>query len=385
MFKKRAPKSKPNHQLSLENINSNPTTPPQESLKDQTESNHDQNQASLLPYNNLPQKSLKSTSTSNPHTTTVPNQSFIQQTEDLEESQQFKAGYSSQNEHLRLQNLEKEVEDPRDALRRQVQISEDIKSGKLDPKVYRGQKGYAIYNVKNENDIANSKWTGSIGPIKTQTHFKFSAKMDYNPSLCKDFHDTGYCVFGDSCIYQHDRGDYKAGWELEKDFEEKQRKKQFKAIKRLEKAARGEAEGSESDDSSCIEDYEDEGNYGEIDEKCQLCGENYTTPVVTRCGHIFCEGCALKNYRSTKKCFKCRKDTNGVFNEGKDILKRALEEKVVLKKRKKDRKYMKQDYGPVSDYLMDLKKDDFGRGKAIDDAEIDGAIVVPEEELGKFY
>ncbi len=25
----------------------------------------------------------------------------------------------------------------------------------------------------------------------------------------------GYCGFGDSCIYIHDRGDYKTGWELE--------------------------------------------------------------------------------------------------------------------------------------------------------------------------
>ncbi len=37
--------------------------------------------------------------------------------------------------------------------------------------------------------------------------------------LCKDYHDTGYCCFGDSCLYIHDRGDYKSGWELEKEWE----------------------------------------------------------------------------------------------------------------------------------------------------------------------
>ena len=50
--------------------------------------------------------------------------------------------------------------------------------------------------------------------------YKFACTFDYNPSLCKDYHDTGYCTFGDSCIYIHDRGDYKAGWEIEKEYQE---------------------------------------------------------------------------------------------------------------------------------------------------------------------
>ncbi len=50
-----------------------------------------------------------------------------------------------------------------------------------------------------------------------------SENIDYNPSLCKDYHDTGYCCFGDSCLYIHDRGDYKSGWELEKEWLEEQK------------------------------------------------------------------------------------------------------------------------------------------------------------------
>ena len=42
--------------------------------------------------------------------------------------------------------------------------------------------------------------------------------MDHNPELCKDWFVSGYCVFGNSCIYIHDRYDYKSGFELEKDF-----------------------------------------------------------------------------------------------------------------------------------------------------------------------
>lgn len=50
------------------------------------------------------------------------------------------------------------------------------------------------------------------------SNVKFSCTFDFNPMLCKDYHDTGYCTFGDSCIYIHDRGDYKSGWEMEKEY-----------------------------------------------------------------------------------------------------------------------------------------------------------------------
>lgn len=45
-----------------------------------------------------------------------------------------------------------------------------------------------------------------------------SSRFDYQPDLCKDWKETGYCGFGDSCKFMHDRGDYKAGWELERDW-----------------------------------------------------------------------------------------------------------------------------------------------------------------------
>lgn len=44
--------------------------------------------------------------------------------------------------------------------------------------------------------------------------------MDYNPERCKDFYEHGYCAFGDSCIYIHDRGDYKSGAQLEQEWQE---------------------------------------------------------------------------------------------------------------------------------------------------------------------
>ena len=41
-------------------------------------------------------------------------------------------------------------------------------------------------------------------------------RIDYQPDICKDYKETGFCSYGDSCKFLHDRGDYKSGWELER-------------------------------------------------------------------------------------------------------------------------------------------------------------------------
>lgn len=132
-----------------------------------------------------------------------------------------------------------------------------------------------------------------------------------------------------------------------------------------------------------LEDYEEEGNYDHVGEKCLICGEGYRSAVVTRCEHVFCEKCALGEYKERKECFQCGKDTLGTFNDGGALLKRALEEKEVMRKRKKERKAnKKQDFGSVQYYLQDVRVGEGGRGKkAVQDAETDGAVVVQENEL----
>ena len=52
----------------------------------------------------------------------------------------------------------------------------------------------------------------------------------------------------------------------------------------------------------------------------------YKNPIVTKCGHYFCEGCALKRYRKNPACAVCGAGTGGVFNGAKQ-LKRLLEKK----------------------------------------------------------
>ena len=63
--------------------------------------------------------------------------------------------------------------------------------------------------------------------MKVSTHIRSTNVFDYQPDICKDWYETGYCVFGDACKFLHIREDYKTGWQIEKDFEEKQKKISF--------------------------------------------------------------------------------------------------------------------------------------------------------------
>ena len=59
---------------------------------------------------------------------------------------------------------------------------------------------------------------------------------------------------------------------------------------------------------------------------CIICKEKYKDPVVTKCGHYFCESCALKRYRKDPSCAACGAGTGGVFNVAKG-LKKLLDRK----------------------------------------------------------
>lgn len=59
---------------------------------------------------------------------------------------------------------------------------------------------------------------------------------------------------------------------------------------------------------------------------CIICKKGYTNPIVTKCGHYFCEGCALMRYRKSPSCAACGAGTGGVFNGAKG-LKKLLDKK----------------------------------------------------------
>jgi hypothetical protein len=63
--------------------------------------------------------------------------------------------------------LEVDTEREFDAIemaKKNIEISKGIKEGVLDPRVYRGEKGYANYFELSEDDIKHKSYTGTLGP-----------------------------------------------------------------------------------------------------------------------------------------------------------------------------------------------------------------------------
>jgi RING finger protein 113A len=54
---------------------------------------------------------------------------------------------------------------------------------------------------------------------------------------------------------------------------------------------------------------------------CVICKKPYTKPVVTACGHYFCEACALQKFRKSPNCQTCGAGTGGVFNGARNLQK----------------------------------------------------------------
>ncbi|KAG6618578.1 RING finger protein [Phytophthora cinnamomi] len=198
--------------------------------------------------------------------------------------------------------------DARAVMERSIKANQDGSADADSGKVYRGQAAYKSYITKKESQIGMNKYTGTQGPIRAQTWARAISRFDYQPDICKDYKETGFCGYGDSCKFLHDRSDYKSGWQIEKEYAEKEKKRQ----KRLQ-------EGRDPDEES-----DDESKKAAKDDKeeqfaCTICRAPFRNAVETICGHFFCEACALKHFKKTSRCFNCKKQTNGVFNAAKQL------------------------------------------------------------------
>ena len=218
-----------------------------------------------------------------------------------------------------------------------------------DDKVYRGTNAYTDYRAgfRKEQTIANEKGGGAHGPARASANVRMTYVMDYKPDICKDYKETGYCGYGDACKFVHDRGDYKQGWQLDKDWERKlqEQKEKQAALEKMEKALN--SDGEEVDLNPDDDEEDDETFDWEIPGECQMCSKSWVdvrNPVVTKCKHYFCEACALRNdtAKKEKTCFTCEMPTGGTFNCAKDILKRVKDMKrdgvTTWGKKKKERK-----------------------------------------------
>ncbi|KAG4304873.1 hypothetical protein PORY_001548 [Pneumocystis oryctolagi] len=154
----------------------------------------------------------------------------------------------------------------------------------------------------SSNITDSDRKTNRPGPVQAR-HVVPTTFIDYAPDVCKDYKQTGFCGFGDSCKFLHDREDYKAGWQLDREWEEVQYKKRIATLH-----AKGQE--SHSEESSSDED---------IPFACFICREEYVHPIVTKCGHYFCEACAIKRYRKNPNCIICGAGTSGIFNAAKKL------------------------------------------------------------------
>lgn len=164
------------------------------------------------------------------------------------------------------------------------------------PGLYKGTAAYDDFIAKNPDRPRN------VGPVKAPTNVRTITVTDFAPDVCKDYKLTGYCGFGDSCKFLHTRDNYKQGWQLDKEWE--------KAGKEPSKDKKGE------DDMT-----EEEKMLKDIPFKCIICKDDYKNPIVTKCGHYFCEKCAMQRYIKEKKktCANCGADTAGSFAIAKKL------------------------------------------------------------------
>ena len=219
-------------------------------------------------------------------------------TEATEESEkpifQFESSKEIQVEHdsRATATLETETEFSRDAraLReRSLKQAEDALKGRGkssgDEKLYKGIHGYTDYKAgfRREQTFASEKAGGAHGPLRASAHIRVSARFDYQPDICKDYKETGYCGYGDSCKFMHDRGDYKSGWQMEKEWDEAEKARK-----------RNLALGLDDEDDGGVDPGEEDDNDDSLPFACFICRQPFVDAVVTKCKHYFCEHCALK-------------------------------------------------------------------------------------------
>ena len=205
------------------------------------------------------------------------------------------------------------------AMREQVlKQAIDRADGFEDDKKYRGTNAYVDYRAgfRREQTISSEKGRGAHGPMRAATNIRSTFVMDYKPDICKDYKQTGFCGWGDACKFLHDRGDYKQGWQLDKDWEQKEQARKAAEARMAKLGEDGVAEES------------DEEYVNDIPESCAICDTSWLEakfPVATACGHFFCERCALQHNAKQTTCFTCDKETGGTFNAAKEIIKRVKE------------------------------------------------------------
>ncbi|KAH9892753.1 hypothetical protein C8Q73DRAFT_746539 [Cubamyces lactineus] len=219
------------------------------------------------------------------------------QQDDLDDDEPKRDGpdvkWTAEGSHLNaaLEILQGDEAEELLAKRRRSEKKDDDDEDVPEDGMYHGQKAYKSH-IKKNKEIPKAM---RVGPQRSNNStIRTVTIVDYQPDVCKDYKETGYCGFGDTCKFLHDRGTYLAGWQLDK------------------LAANPKKQAEEESDT----DSDDE----DIPFACILCRKPYTDPVVTRCGHYFCSACAIKRFAKTPKCAACGAPTGGIFNRADKVI-----------------------------------------------------------------
>jgi RING finger protein 113A len=90
-----------------------------------------------------------------------------------------------------------ETETDRDAValfKKSQDINKELE-GKADDKMYRGLNNYAQYFKKKDTAQGNAG-SNSVGPMRAPANIRSTVRWDYQPDICKDYKETGFCGFG---------------------------------------------------------------------------------------------------------------------------------------------------------------------------------------------
>lgn len=213
------------------------------------------------------------------------------------------------NDATKQTNWYDEVETKNDDLSAKNLLGNTRATGSKAPSTdgtYKGTTNYQSFIQKNPDSSKKQ-----FGPMKAATNIRTVTFTDMAPDVCKDYKQTGYCGFGDSCKFAHMREDYKHGWELDRDWEIDTKGKKLAGRTVASLSKRGDQpEDDEDDDDEMLEN---------IPFACIICKTSYKNPIVTKCNHYFCESCALQRYRKNPSCAACGAGTGGVFNTAKKL------------------------------------------------------------------
>jgi RING finger protein 113A len=88
--------------------------------------------------------------------------------------------------------------DAQSIFERAKKIQEELKDKAEDDKIYRGINNYQQFYEKKDTAQGNAS-SGMVrnkGPIRAPSNLRVTVRWDYQPDICKDYKETGFCGFG---------------------------------------------------------------------------------------------------------------------------------------------------------------------------------------------